>query len=277
MIIAESPGAGRLRNRAIFLSASVPDPERDPEFERDETTHIEVGEAVVSLARAVFSEGGRLVFGGHPSISPLVALVAGEYLTGAPPAEPGARTAEGPPDGGAPVIIYQSRAFEHVAPPVTRLMEARGQAVIRWIDTAPAEGGAARGSGSRTHPDSLLRMRLAMLQETRPTAMVCIGGMRGVLDEARLFAETRRGAPVYVLENTAGAAAVLGREPGRLDADVRVIDRIVLARLREIAPPRKPSVPDGGQPPAPPLPTPYPLIMQSIVRELIDRERRTEE
>src|SRR4051794_31938323 len=91
----------RLSGKTVFLCASVPDRQRAKKYRRLENAAFEIEQAVISLARAVFSEGGRLLFGGHPSISPLVATVAGEYReTGF--AE---RRGEAPP---APVLIYQS-------------------------------------------------------------------------------------------------------------------------------------------------------------------------
>src|SRR5262249_59078396 len=53
----------------IFLSASVPIREGWAE----DAQPAEIEEAIVSIARAVFARNGRLLFGGHPSVSPLVA------------------------------------------------------------------------------------------------------------------------------------------------------------------------------------------------------------
>jgi hypothetical protein len=271
MIITD-PAKGRLRGRAIFVSASVPDLSKDPRFRPGENSHIEVEEAVVSLARAVFSEGGRLVFGGHPSISPLVALVAGEYHPyGQQQGDPEGSVESGP-HARPPVIIYQSGSFESVAPAVTRVMEMRGLATICWTQPSPSEGIATRQSGSITHSESLHRMRVRMIAETKPIGMVCIGGMGGVLEEAQLFAEHRRGAPVYAIERTGGAAELLASEPGLLGMEVRVIDRGVLDQLTRLQREyRTDAASDRGD-----LQeimrtdlTPYPLIMQMLVRELI--------
>jgi hypothetical protein len=69
----------RLRGKSILLSASIPAPERTDQYRSVPLGSFEIDQAVISLARAVFSEGGQLVLGGHPSISPLIAMVAGEY------------------------------------------------------------------------------------------------------------------------------------------------------------------------------------------------------
>lgn len=82
MDLIDSPRQGRLRDRRALLlfSASVPAIERAEIYRRIEAAEA-IEEAVVSLARAVLSEGGTLVCGGHPTISPLLALVVREYVT----------------------------------------------------------------------------------------------------------------------------------------------------------------------------------------------------
>src|SRR5437764_7639893 len=92
--------------------------------------HLDIEEAVVSLARAVFSEEGRLVFGGHPSISPLVASVAADYY----PATFGAGKNAEPP-----VSIYQSLCYEGYIPDTTRLLREMGYAEVIWTRAEEAE------------------------------------------------------------------------------------------------------------------------------------------
>src|SRR5439155_26427918 len=66
-----------LAGKTVFLSASTPtrQPDLFPPAAEDE-----IEESVRSLARAVFAEGGHLVLGAHPSISPLIVDVATEYF-----------------------------------------------------------------------------------------------------------------------------------------------------------------------------------------------------
>src|SRR5947209_9716785 len=78
--------SSRLHGRSIFLSASVPTIERRDEYERIPEAPIQIEEAVMCVARAIFIEGGTLVFGAHPSISPLLARVIQHYYV-PPPAE----------------------------------------------------------------------------------------------------------------------------------------------------------------------------------------------
>ncbi len=140
---------GRLRDVSILLSASVPDREG---FERVPDAAFVIEQAVVSLARAVLAEEGTLVFGAHPSISPLVASVASEYRAPGGKEEPR-------------VVIYQSKAFEKVLPRETWDMARFGFARLIWID---AEGGESYIPGqpaSRHCPRSLRSMRQHMVSD----------------------------------------------------------------------------------------------------------------
>src|SRR5437667_261524 len=131
------PEQGLLAGKAVFLSASVPSPNRAERYRRVPNSALEIEEAVISLARAVFAEGGQLVFGGHPTISPLVALVAGEYVVPEPGERLSERLAEVPRSTGerrTPIVIYQSRAFETLLPAETVQMKSLGYATIRWTD-----------------------------------------------------------------------------------------------------------------------------------------------
>jgi hypothetical protein len=209
----ENPDSGLwLRDQFVFLSASKPsrNPERFPLVaDRMNGTSVEIEEAVVSLARAVFSRGGRLVFGGHPSISPLVASVAAEYFP--------AGEIE---DGMEPVWIFQSRAFEKVIPKTTTRLKDLGYARIFWTESVDEEQFQPKDAGQEQCLNSLRAMRQAMIDlcppgensklapNRKPIAMVAIGGMEGVVREARLFLEQTAGG-VYALRSTAGAASRL--------------------------------------------------------------------
>ena len=256
----------RLRGKTIFLSASVPAPRRAERYKRVEDAHFEIEQAVISLARAVFSESGQLVFGGHPAISPLVAMVAGEYR------EPRyAESSEERPS--APIRIFQSRAFEGSLPSDTLLMYQLGYATITWIDAAKNEKfDPAIEYEQPPCPDSLRAMRRAMIERTSPEAMVCIGGMEGVEAEVEMFRELRSEAPLYVLERTGGASLLLAhRHEG-----FRVIDREVIGRIEQLRAklPRQTADTISRNDAERPV-VPYPLIMQTIVDEVSERGRHT--
>jgi len=247
-----------LRGKTIFLSASIPKLERAERFSRVPDAAFEIEQAVISLARAVFSEGGRLVFGGHPAISPLVAMVVGEYR------EP--RFAESAEERhAAPVEIFQSRAFDGYLPDETLLMYRLGYASITWVEAVGDERYAPKSEDDETPcPKSMKRMRARMLDQSAPDAMVCIGGMEGVEDEVKMMLEKRPRTPIYVLERTGGAARLLrDSHPG----SVRLIDTEVIERVEKLRAdlrPRDAAIQETQHRAL----VPYPLVMQTIVEEV---------
>ena len=127
-----------LHGRKIFVSASLPSDYWSLEFtvNREQVGWIE--DAIIATARAVFGHGGRLVMGGHPSIVPLVAMVAGEYA--------GEGRSEGPshsdirddvtPEVDRPLVdVFQSRAYEQYLPAETSAMCEAGLAKIHWVES----------------------------------------------------------------------------------------------------------------------------------------------
>ena len=193
----------------VFLSASVP---YRPGWTED-ASPAEIEEAIVSIARAVFARHGRLLFGGHPSVSPLVAAIAGEYF----PADPGRRL--------RPVITFQSEYYRGKLPDETWQLARMGWSSIQWtpLVTGP--------DGSKDQAGSLRLMREWMLLGPKapaeviaehglrpPKAMLAVGGMEGIFEEARLFGDNRFrwGAtppPIYAIASGGGAAKrLLGPE-----------------------------------------------------------------
>jgi hypothetical protein len=189
----------------VFLSASVPYREGWTEDARSS----EIEEAILCLARAVFRRRGRLLFGGHPSVSPLVASVAGEYF----PPDP-TRTIR-------PVVTFQSEFYRRDLPDETSLLYRMGWSSIEWTEEQFADG-------KRDKDESLRLMRECMLlgpelsDDVRkrndmapPKAMVAIGGMEGVMDEAVMFLEHAKHWDlqpppiVYSIPSGGGAAARL--------------------------------------------------------------------
>lgn len=65
-----------LDQAAIFLSASFPSGERGKRFMPYDASGI--ANAVSAFARAILCSKGRLLFGGHPTITPLVLMIARE-------------------------------------------------------------------------------------------------------------------------------------------------------------------------------------------------------
>ena len=100
----------QLMGRAVFLSASIPDPLRWNGF----FDPLEITDAVVAVARAVLSAGGVLVTAAHPTVAPLILYVAAEL----------------PDRAERHVLVYQSAAFDDILPEATRRFEAEGVGII---------------------------------------------------------------------------------------------------------------------------------------------------
>lgn len=162
---------------AIFLSASVP--VREP-YSSD-CRPQEIQAAINALAQVVLGRK-KLIWGGHPAITPLLwsaAQAVGVEYTMA-------------------VELFQSRLFEPVLPDENKhfsnvvMTDAVGQNIEA----------------------SLLKMRTEMLTSTEFDAAVFIGGMHGILDEYELFTNFWPGAACIPIAQTGGAAAHLAVQMG---------------------------------------------------------------
>ena len=177
---------------AIFLSASVPT--REP-YSSD-CRPQEIQAAVNALAQVVLGRK-KLVWGGHPAITPLLwsaAQAVGVEYTVA-------------------VELFQSKLFQTVLP-----QENQNFANVRLIDAVNEDVEA-----------SLLAMRKAMFTSTVFDAAVFIGGMNGILDEHRLFASYWPNATCIPVTQTGGATAHLARDLNyRSPNDLAPLDFVAL-------------------------------------------------
>jgi hypothetical protein len=164
-------------NGAIFLSAGVPDPTA-PHFVADADTAA-ISAAVSALLYVILGRR-RLVWGGHPAITPMVWAFAESMDL----------------DYGAWVRLYQTDFFKDEFPEETALFK-------NVVVTQKVE---------RDLGGSLAVMREQMLSETDFGAAVFIGGMKGVFDEFALFKAHAPSAAVVPIMSTGGAAEHLGKE-----------------------------------------------------------------
>jgi hypothetical protein len=165
----------------VFLSASIPLPDRDKQF-HGTADIFAIREAVKGLVQIVLERNGALVFGGHPAITPMVRLLFQQ--AGVEPRER--------------VTLYQSALFRRDFPP--------DNAAFERIIVVPAV--------QNDRNMSLLAMRRRMFDERGYTSAVFIGGMEGVIEEFNLFRETHRDVPVFPVASTGAAAALLFQEHG---------------------------------------------------------------
>lgn len=155
---------------AVFVSASIPDPRRDPRYHSTADV-VAIREAVRALAAVVICRA-PLVFGGHPAITPLIRHVAERV---------------GHADR---ITIYQSEFFRAFFP--------ADNAFFRNMVVVPEVPGDREAS--------LLRMRTTMFQAHDFAGGVFIGGMEGVEQEFELFRHLCPRARWFPV-GTSGAAA----------------------------------------------------------------------
>lgn len=160
----------------IFLSASVPVQGRSDFFESADPFLIQF--AVRELMTVCLGRR-RVVWGGHPAITPMVWAVCESlgvsYATA--------------------VKLYQSRFFEEWFPEENK--QFRNVQYTREV------------AGDRAA--SLELMRRTMLAEPFEAA-VFIGGMEGIFDEFRIFQELHPVAKIVAVSAPGGAARQLARE-----------------------------------------------------------------
>lgn len=155
-----------------FLSASVPLPERDKRF-MESADVVAIREAIKGLVSVVIPKG-RIVYGGHPAITPLMALLLrdmGKKLR-------------------RRVVLYQSSFFKE------RFVSENEEFLdLRLI---PAVG--------NSQSDSLTEMRRRMLTDTNFNVGIFVGGMEGVLEEFKQFRKIHPNAAIWPIASTGAAA-----------------------------------------------------------------------
>jgi len=177
-------------SESIFLSASVPDPRRAPEFAKSADT-VAISAAVTALVHVTL--GRRvLVWGGHPAITPMVWAVAEGLGV----------------DYGGWVKLYQSRYFEDEFPEDNDKFKN-----VTYTDR----------SGENLE-QSLRFMRTRMFRETKFSSAVFIGGMRGIVDEFVLLREIQPDVAMLPVVSSGGAVLEVARRlesyPSDLDSDL---------------------------------------------------------
>ncbi|HDZ09168.1 hypothetical protein [Pseudohongiella sp.] len=158
----------------VFLSASVPLPERDRVF-FDTADVLAIRESIKALVEVVLPIG-RITCGGHPAITPLLALFAREANL-----------------NSDHLSIYQSQLFAGRLSP-----ELADFAHVHMVPSVDDDRDA-----------SLTAMRRAMIESRSFSAAVIIGGMEGIYEEYDLFVECHPDAAILPLSTTGAAAAII--------------------------------------------------------------------
>lgn len=158
----------------VFLSASVPLPERDRRF-FDTADVLAIREAIKALVEVVLPDG-HITCGGHPAITPLLALFIRDAKL-----------------ERRRVTIFQSEYFKTAMP-----KEVDSFVDVRLVPSVHGDCTA-----------SLTAMRRAMISSRKFSAAVIIGGMEGVLEECKLFSMYHPNAKVLPIASTGAAAAII--------------------------------------------------------------------
>lgn len=158
----------------IFLSASIPLLERDAKY-IETADIIAIRDAVIALTTVVLPHH-RIIWGGHPSITPLIYYVMDKLKINIQ----------------EHVMLYQSLWFEDKFPEDNNKFE-------NVIYTEK----------KKDIPSSIQHMRLRMFSEHQFAAAVFIGGMNGIEDEFKMFTEIHPNALKIPIASTGAASKIV--------------------------------------------------------------------
>ncbi|MDN3706282.1 hypothetical protein QW060_03980 [Myroides ceti] len=183
----------------IFLSASIPLPERHPKY-YDTADIIAIRDAVIALASIVIDKH-RIIWGGHPSITPLINFVIertiqyrlDKSINEIPSEEQKKHLFQNIKNEiQKHVTIYQSEFFREKFPEDNEKFEN-----IIFTDN--------KGD---IH-SSIQEMRQKMLSENEFAAAVFIGGMDGIEVEYKMFKELHPQALLLPIASTGAATKIV--------------------------------------------------------------------
>jgi|WetSurSiteA1Bulk_404760.scaffolds.fasta_scaffold04586_4 hypothetical protein len=173
-----------LYGKTLFLLANISTKDYCEEYPSTDMSNLDVEEAIISLARAVFSEGGHLVLKNNTLVSLLVSFVASEYLS--------PRVAEGrgnfreerqPPR--PMVAIYQQKSSEESSQEI-QLFAQLDYITLNEITSEQNITGR-------------------IIEETNPIALVCIGSSEDTIRDLISFHRFRDQAPIYTIATRSSA------------------------------------------------------------------------
>lgn len=184
----------------IFLSASIPLPDRHPKY-YDTADIIAIRDAVIAFTSTVLSKH-RIVWGGHPSITPLIYYVIERLIINdlkrddweVPLSESEKREIDNKIKSQiqSHVILYQSLFFEQYFPK----------------DNAKFENVVFTENVGDIH-SSIQLMRNKMLSDYDYSAAVFIGGMDGIEVEYKMFQERHPNALLFPIASTGAATKIV--------------------------------------------------------------------
>lgn len=178
-----------LQSRSVLLCSSFPSGERGEAVSPFDVNAI--ADVVTALTSVILSANGRIVFRGHPTITPLILLIASTK------------------NKYGLVDVFQSEWFTNQITPETRRLEELGYGKIHWIKQ------------EQSLANSLTTLRKAMLKESNPLCAIFVGGMDGLYEEYKLFREEYPKRPCIPIKGPGGAASRL--EPVGMSRELQVL------------------------------------------------------
>lgn len=161
----------------VFLSASIPFRERHEKY-YNTADIIAIRDSVIALASIVIPNY-RLIWGGHPSITPIIYYVLQKFDISIQ----------------HHIKLYQSKHFEKIFP-----IENKEFEVVEITEDL-----------GELNP-SLHLMRTKMLGDNKFEAGIFIGGMNGVEDEFKMFRDLNPQAILLPIASTGAAADIIYKE-----------------------------------------------------------------
>ena len=189
MIIDKIEINDQLNDKFIFLSVSLPSADRHQKYYLN-TNPLNITNAVVSFIESILKSYGKIIFGGHPTISPLVLTVAKKFIS--------ILNSEKDP---VRIYIYQSEMFRDKISKFTNELLDLGIGKIIWT----------KGFND-LREKSLNDMRVQMLKEHNISAGIFIGGMEGIEEEFDLFKDIYPETPMYLIGSSGGATKILSEK-----------------------------------------------------------------
>ena len=182
------------RKPIVFLSASIPN-EDDNDY-----NFLKIHDIIVTLTEAVIKSGGTLVFGGHPTITPIILNIM-EIMS-----ENNNKGVKTYPN----IYLYQSEFFKTKFPPETWAFPEERRKVIPMVPCSDYSVGETEKDAIEKDL-SLASMREAMINDYSYTSAIFIGGRynkekcvesSGVWDEYLKFSSKHPKAKCLYIENT---------------------------------------------------------------------------
>lgn len=158
----------------IFLSASIPLPERDTKY-YETADIIAIRDAVIALTTVVLPHH-RIIWGGHPSITPLINYVMQKLNLNIQ----------------EHVKLYQSLWFEDI-----------------FLEDINRFENVVFTPKQDSIPSSIQVMREQMFSENEFSAAVFIGGMDGIEVEYKMFREMHPDALLLPIASTGAATKIV--------------------------------------------------------------------